>query len=166
MRARSRLRAAQSLLACLVAVIAGGCGGGSDDPPTNAEYGAELRRAMADLEEAYGVAGAAGNDPSPGSSAAVSVARLHRSQVALRDAADRLDEIEASSGLADEHDDLVAGVRDMAHAVDLLIDAEQLADTDPAQAKRLAREFGSDDSFARVSRAAGRIADAGVDTGL
>jgi hypothetical protein len=60
----------------------------------------------------------------------------------------------------------VAGVRDMADAVDLLIEAQEAAETDPALAKQRARAFASDDSFKRVQAAAAELSDAGVDAGL
>lgn len=158
-----------ALLAVLVAVgvLAGACGGGGE--VTKAEYERELRSTMDDLEDAYGSAtGAvlardAGDAPR---SVGEVVAELRSSQVALRDAGNRLDAIEPPAELTGTHQDLVAGVRDMADAVDLLIEAQEQAEADPARAQRVAKEFAADDSFQRVQAAAVELAEAGVDAGL
>lgn len=148
------------------ALLAVSCGGRST--VTKAEYGSQLRDVMGELEEAYGDAGSA-VAPAAGN-AAVSVEQtvqqLRTSQLSLRDAGNRLDAITPPAELADDHDALVGGVRDMADAVDLLIKAQQQAATNPKQAKRLARAFATDESFGTVEAAASRIESAGVDAGL
>jgi hypothetical protein len=146
------------------------CGGSSDEPLTRSQYEQQLQTTMDDLEAAYGDAGAAttGGGGAKGGRRSVAqiVDELRTSQVALRDAGNRLDEITPPEDLAATHDQLVAGVRDMADAVDLLIKAQEAAEQDPAQAKQYARQFGADDSFERVQAAAAKLADAGVDAGL
>ena len=144
------------------------CGGSSDEPLTKSQYEQKLQSTMDDLEAAYGDAGAATSGGGGKSERSVSqiVDELRTSQVALRDAGNRLDEIIPPEDLAATHDQLVAGVRDMADAVDLLIKAQEAAEQDPAQAKQYARQFGADDSFEQVQAAAAKLADAGVDAGL
>lgn len=151
----------------LAAALLATCGGGSQEPSTKAEYERELRATMDDLEAAYGQAGSA-IDGTAGSTRSVGevVEDLRSSQVALRDAGNRLDEIVPPESLAETHDELVAGVRDMADNVDRLIDAQETAERDPARAKQLAREFVNDESFDRVQAAAAKLSDAGVDAGL
>ncbi len=158
----------RSLLAVVVvalwSLLAVSCGG----EVTKAEYGRQLSETMADLEEAYGDTNFA---VEPGADATNSgtlgtVDDLRRSQLAIRDAGNRLDSITPPDELADDHAALVAGVRDMADAVDLLIAAQEQAETDPDESLRLAREFATDDSFTRVEAAASRIESAGVDAGL
>ena len=161
---RRRMLTAVGLL-CAWALLAVSCG---TREVTKAEYGRQLDDTMADLEEAYGDAGSA-VDSSAGSTASGTVGtvdELRRSQLAIRDAGNRLDEITPPDALAEDHDALVQGVRDMADAIDLLIEAQELAEEDPARATKLAREFATDDSFTRVEAAASRIESAGVDAGL
>lgn len=155
-----------AVLALAAAALLAGCG--DDGPVSEEEYGRELRETMGQLEEAYGTAGDALSTQGSGGMRSVGdiVAELRSAQVALRDAGNRLDGIEPPAGLADEHDDLVAGVRDMADAVDLLVEAQEVAGTDQRRAERLAREFASDDSFERVEAAAAALQQAGVDAGL
>jgi hypothetical protein len=153
-------RAAVVLVAVSVAaLVAAGCGG--SDEPTNAEYGEQLRDAMADVEAAYGATA-----DTPSGEGGDAVEQLRTTQVGLRDAGNRLADVTPPADLQDEHDALVAGVRDMADAVDKLVEAQDLAERDPARARALAREFASDDSFASVEAAASAIQDAGVDAGL
>lgn len=150
----------------LWALLAVSCGSAE---VTTEEYGAELRGAMTDLEQAYGDASEAvlaRNADDASATVAETVAELRRSQLALRDAGNRLDEITPPEALAEDHESLVAGVRDMADAVDLLIEAQESAETDPKRAQQLAREFATDESFGRVEAAAASIEDAGVDAGL
>ncbi|MCB0879723.1 MAG: hypothetical protein KDC46_12195 [Thermoleophilia bacterium] len=148
------------------AMLATSCG---STEVTKAEYGKQLRSAMAELEDAYGDTAAA-TTPAAGGDAGTATPRtvddLRSSQLALRDAANRLDAITPPAELANDHDALVQGVRDMADAVDLLIEAQQQAESNPEQAKKLARQFASDDSFGTVEAAASRIQSAGVDAGL
>ncbi len=149
-----------ALLAVIImAAIAAGCGG--SDEPTNDEYGAQLRDAMADVEAAYGATTGA-----PGTDGGDAVEQLRTTQVGLRDAGNRLADVTPPADLRDEHDALVAGVRDMADAVDKLVQAQELATSDPTRARALARQFASDGSFASVEAAASAIQDAGVDAGL
>ena len=145
------------------ATLAVSCGGGE---VSREEYAQELSSAMADVEEAYGDAGSALEPGAADTSTADRVAQLRSTQVAIRDAGNRLDEVTPPKDLTDEHDDLVAGVRDMADAVDLLIEAQELAATDPARAKELTRRFATDDAFETVVGASTRIRDAGVDVDL
>jgi hypothetical protein len=153
----------------VAALLLATCGTAADKPLSKDAYERKLQSTMDDLEAAYGDAGAAASaNQNTDSTRSVGeiVSDLRESQVALRDAANRLDEIEPPTDLADTHDQLVAGVRDMADAVDLLIQAQEVAEQDPAKAKSLARQFGQDDSFERVEAAAAGLADAGVDVGL
>lgn len=162
---RCRIVGATLLVAAAV-LLAVSCGG--TDPVTTDEYGAELRSAMGELEEAYGDAGSAVAPDADNAADSVeeTVQKLRTSQLALRDAGNRIDAIEPPAQLADDHEALVAGVRDMADAVDLLIEAHQQAADNPAEARRLAREFATDESFGAVEAAASRIESAGVDAGL
>lgn len=155
------------VLMLLAAALLATCGGASDEPSSKAEYERELRATMDDLEAAYGEAGSA-IEPGAGSTRSVGeiVDDLRASQVALRDAGNRLDELTPPEELADTHAELVAGVRDMADAVDLLIEAQESAEQDPARARQLARRFVTDESFDRVQAAAAELSDAGVDAGL
>lgn len=141
------------------AVFGAACGG----ELSKEEYGAELRTTMNELEDAYGNAQqeTAGGTETPGDAD-----RLREQQVALRDAGNRLEEIDPPSDLSDEHGDLVGGVRDLAGSIDLLIEATEVAETDPERAKELTRRFASNDSFLRVGDAAARLDRAGVDAGL
>lgn len=164
-----RRRAAAIVVLVLAPLVLAACGGASDEPLTKSAYEQKLQSTMDDLEAAYGEAGAAtsgGGGAKGERSVAQIVAELRTSQVALRDAGNRLDEITPPADLAATHDQLVAGVRDMADAVDLLIKAQETAEQDPAKAKQYARQFGADDSFERVQAAAAKLADAGVDAGL
>lgn len=148
-----------ALVVC-AALLMGGCGSVSKQ-----EYGKELRSTMGDLESSYGDAiGQAGGGR--GGATPTDPAKLGTAQLALRDAATRLDEIDPPNDLRDEHRELVAGVRDMASAVSLLIKANELADSDPAKARKLTAKFAADDSFRRVGDAAARLDRAGVDAGL
>jgi hypothetical protein len=148
------------IAACWLGVAS--CAGGGDSAAVSkASYGKQLRSTMADVEQAYGK----GADTKTETSAEL-VTRLQTLQIGLRDAANQLDEITPPTSLAAEHRKLVAGVRDMADAIDLRIEAEQVATSDPAKAKLLARQFASDDSFERVQAAAAAIDQAGVDAGL
>lgn len=165
MSPRRRAALLPVLLVCVWALLAASCG---SEPVTRQEYARELQRAMDDLEAAYGTAGSA---VAPGASQAAAsteetVQELRTSQVALRDAGNRLADIEPPAELAGEHDALVSGVRDMADAVDLLVEAQQSAEADPARARRLAREFAADESFGAVEAAASRLSAAGIDVGL
>jgi hypothetical protein len=153
------------LLGCTGALLVAGCG---DTPVSREEYGRELRGAMTELEEAWGQTGGA---VAPGQQTAAAttvetVGELRRSQLSLRDAGNRLAAITPPEELADDHEALIAGVRDMADAVDLLVEAQELAGSNPERARELAREFATDSSFARVEAAAARIEAAGVDAGL
>jgi hypothetical protein len=153
------------LLVCAWGLIAAGCGGA---PVSREEYGRELRGAMTELETAWGETGGA---VAPGQQTAAAttvetVGELRRSQLSLRDAGNRLAAITPPEELADDHEALIAGVREMADAVDLLVEAQELAGSDPARARELAREFATDSSFTRVEAAAARIEAAGVDAGL
>jgi hypothetical protein len=146
----------------IASCASGGGGGGGDSAAVKKEsYGRQLRSTMADVEQAYGKGVGTKSDTS-----AELLTRLQTLQLGLRDAANRLDDITPPSSLAAEHRKLVAGVRDMADAIDLRIEAERIAATDPARAKRLARKFATDDSFSRVQAAANAIEQAGVDAGL
>ena len=154
-------------LMLLAAALLATCGGASDEPLTKSEYERELRTTMDDLEAAYGQAGEAiGGTGGSTRTVGEVVADLRSSQVALRDAANRLDEIVPPTELADTHAELVAGVREMADNVDLLIEAQESAEQDPARARQLARDFVEDESFDRVQAAAAELSDAGVDAGL
>lgn len=158
------MRALAFLVLAGALLVAAGCGGGE---LTTQEYERELRRTMDDLEDAYGRAGAA-LEPDANASRSVGdvIAQLRSAQVALRDAGSRLDAIEPPSEVSREHRELVAGVRDMADAVDLLIEAQEVAERDPERAQSLARRFATDDSFERVQAAAAELSEAGVDAGL
>jgi hypothetical protein len=157
-----------TLLAMLVAaLLLATCGGASDEPVTKAEYETALQSTMDDLEAAYGQAGAALDDKGAANRSVGEITtQLRSAQVALRDAGNRLNEIVPPTELASTHKDLVQGVRDMADSVDLLIKAQEVAERDPNEAKRLAKEFGNDDSMERVTAAAAALSDAGVDAGL
>lgn len=150
----------------LWALLVASCGGTGE--VTRSAYGTQLRSTMADLESAYGDAGAAVATGGARTTAAAKdpVQQLRTSQIALRDAGNRLDEIHPPKDLAADHRELVRGVRDMADAIDLLILAQQAADTDPKRASQLARRFATDPSFAKVQAAATKIEKAGVDAGL
>ncbi len=143
------------------ALLAVSCGSGG--AVTKDEYAKELTAAMADVEEAYGDAGSALDPETSKATTADRVGQLRATQIAIRDAGNRLDQVTPPADLQAEHDDLVAGVRDMADAVDLLIDAQELAETDPARAKELTRRFATDDAFETVVGASAKIRDAGVD---
>ncbi len=145
------------------ATLAVSCGGGE---VSREDYGTELSAAMADVEEAYGTAGSALEPGAADSSTAERVEKLRTTQIAIRDAGNRLDEVTPPEDLTTEHDELVAGVRDMADAVDLLIEAQELATTDPERAKELTREFATDDAFETVVGASTKIRDAGVHVDL
>ncbi|MCW2950048.1 MAG: hypothetical protein JWN41_1061 [Thermoleophilia bacterium] len=142
------------------AFIVGGCG--ESPAPTHAEYGRELRAATAQLDSQTQALGAARAHSSP----AADVARIRTVQARLRATARSLKVVEPSPDLRREHAALVSAVRDMAAAVDTLIEAEQLASTNPARAQVLLRAFASDDSLPRVQAAAAKITRAGVDAGL
>lgn len=153
------------LLVCTWGLLATSCGA---EQVTADEYERELQAAMDDLEAAYGTTGSAvapGADQAAASTEAT-VQELRSSQIALRDAANRLSEITPPAEFVDDHEALVAGVRDMADAVDLLVEAQQVAVREPARARELAREFASDESFGAVEAAASRLTAAGVDAGL
>lgn len=153
-----------ALVLCAPLLALAGCGGGE---VTREEYGRELRDTMAELEAAYGRAGAAARgEPDASRSVGDVVAELRASQVALRDAASRLEAIEPPADVASEHRNLVRGVREMADAVDLLVEAQRVAAQDPERAEQLARRFASDQSFERVEAAAANLSEAGVDAGL
>lgn len=157
-----RRRSTMLALALACATAFGACGG--SDEQSKAEYGESMRATMSNLTEAYGDASTASGEA--GDDVAATVRQLRASQLALRDAGNQLDDIEPPEELAAAHEDLVEGVREMADAVDLLIEAQELAETDPKAAEQAARKFGSDDSFERVTAAAARLEKAGVDTGL
>lgn len=166
MRARSRGTVAVLFVAAW-ALLAVSCGSGG--AVTKEEYATELSAAMADVEEAYGDATnavIARNADNASTSVADLVERLRTTQISIRDAGNRLDEITPPEELSTEHDDLVRGVRDMADAVDLLIEAQELAETDPKRASELARQFATDDAFETVVGATTNIRDAGVDVAL
>jgi hypothetical protein len=152
------------LLVATWALLAVSCGGGGE--VTREEYAEELTSAMSDVEAAYGDASSAIEPGAAGQSTEERVANLRTTQLAIRDAGNRLDEIEPPEDLAPEHDDLVGGVQDMADAIDLLIEAQELAASDPARAKELTREFATDDAFEAVVGASTAIRDAGVDVEL
>lgn len=153
------------LAVALLAALVASCGSGE---VTNEQYGRELRGAMDDLEAAYGDAGAAATPSANAKAPDVkeTVRRLEVAQIALRDAGNKLDAIEAPPKLEKDHARLVRGVRDMADAVSLLIEAQQVAESDPARARTLAREFATDESFGTVEAAAAKLQEAGVDAGL
>ena len=151
------------------ALLAVSCGG----EVSREEYADELRAALSEVEGAYGDVssslgggGAGGDGTQAGATSGQLADQLRTTQVAIRDAGNRLDEIVPPDDLADEHGDLVAGVRDMADAVDLLIEAEEVAGSDPKRAQELTREFATDDAFERVTAASSAIRDAGVDVDL
>jgi hypothetical protein len=146
------------------ALLAVSCGSGG--AVTKDEYAKELSSAMADVEEAYGDAGSALEPGTADSTTAARVAQLRSTQIAIRDAGNRLDDVTPPEDLKSEHDDLVAGVRDMADAVDLLIEAQELAERDPAKAKELTRQVATDDAFETVVGASTKIRNAGVDVSL
>lgn len=152
------------LLMATWALLAVSCGSGG--AVTKKEYGTQLSAAMADVEKAYGDAGSALEPGKADATTAERVQQLRSTQIAIRDAGNRLDEVTPPEDLADEHADLVAGVRDMADAVDLLIEAQEAADSDPARAKELTRQFATDDAFETVVGASTKIRDAGVDVAL
>jgi len=152
-----------ALMVATWAVLAVSCGSGE---VSREEYGQELRSAMQDVEEAYADSGAVVEGAPEEAATTDTGAQLRAKQIALRDAANRLDSITAPDDLASAHESLVSGVRDMADAVDLLIDAQEASTSDPAEAKRLAREFATDTSFGKVEAAASKIQQAGVDAGL
>lgn len=151
-----RARALLATVCC--ALVAGACGGGT----SHEEYGSELRDTMEELETAYGDALQGAEADAAGGARA----DLQTAKIALGDAARRLEEIEPPRDLVDEHRDLAEGVRGMAESVDLLIEAQRLAETDPSRAKQLTRQFASDDSFRQVQDAAARIQKAGIDVAL
>lgn len=161
---RRRILVAATLVGAW-ALLAVSCGART---VTHEEYGRDLREAMADVEEAYGDTGDAVAPAKDTAEATTgqTIDDLRTTQLALRDAGNRLDAIAAPTDLQDDHDALVAGVRDMADDIDLLVRAQQLAESDPAEAKRLAREFATSGSFGAVEAAASRIEKAGVDAGL
>lgn len=165
MSSRRRTRLLPVLILCAWALLATSCG---SEQVTAEEYERELQSAMDELEAAYGTAGGA---VSPGAAQAAAsteetVRELRSSQVALRDAGNRLAAIEPPDELGDDHEALVAGVRDMADAVDLLVEAQEVAETRPDRARELAREFAADESFGAVEAASSRLSAAGVDAGL
>lgn len=151
------------LFVAVWAILAVSCGGGE---VTREDYATELSTAMADVEQAYGDAGFALEPGSVATSTAERIHKLRSTQIAIRDAGNRLDDVTPPEDLTVEHAELVAGVRDMADAVDLLIEAQELAATDPARAKELTREFATDDAFETVVGASTKIRDAGVDVDL
>ena len=144
----------------LLAMTLVSCG---TEPLTEEAYGTELRSTMGELEEAYGdaIGETAGGGATP-----ADAEELRSAQLALRDAGNRLDEIDPPEGLEDEHADLVSGVRDMADDVTLLVDATELAETDPARAKELTAKFAASKAFRQVGDAASRLDRAGIDAGL
>ena len=163
---RARRAGLAALFVALWAILAVSCGSGE---VSKEEYAKELTSSMSDVEAAYGDATNAVTDEGADSSArsiGELVSQLRTTQVAMRDAGNRLDEITPPADLATEHDDLVAGVRDMADAIDLLIEAQELSATDPKRASELARQFATDDAFETVVGAATKIRDAGVDVDL
>ncbi|MBC7461393.1 MAG: hypothetical protein H7287_08520 [Thermoleophilia bacterium] len=148
----------QLLAACTIALT--GCG--SSGSVSTSAYGGELRAATSNLADLSTDLTAATATGSPEQRAT----RLHAIQLGLRETGNQLDEVTAPAGLAKTHAELVAGVRDMADAIDDLVQAEQLVATDPERAKVLLRRFASDDSLPRVEAAAAKITKAGVDAGF
>lgn len=165
---RKRTTTGAILFVALWATLAASCGGA----PSKEEYGREVNDTLAEVEKSYGGVGqttgggtddAAADDSAAATSTEDQVQQLEQTQIGLRDAANRLSEIEAPDGLADDHEQLVAGVRDMADAIDTLIEAQRLADTDSPRARELMQEFATDDAFRTVEAAARNIRKAGVD---
>ncbi|MCW2972736.1 MAG: hypothetical protein JWN72_1009 [Thermoleophilia bacterium] len=148
--------------ACLVlaTLVVAACG--SSGSATTAAYGEELRAATANLTDLSTDLTAATGAGSP----AQRVTRLKSIQLGLRETGNELSDVDPPTNLEKAHADLVAGVRDMADAVDDLVQAEQLAGTDPERAKLLLRRFASDDALPRVEAAAASISKAGVDAGF
>ncbi|MCW2956289.1 MAG: hypothetical protein JWO69_1158 [Thermoleophilia bacterium] len=118
--------------------------------PTVGEYEGNLQRTMDDVEAAYGDPG---DDP-------------EQTRIALADAAERLDALEAPDELRDEHADLVSGVRDMSGAIRLLTKARAEAARDPERAEALTKQFADNDAFPRVEAAVTALREAGVDVVL
>lgn len=162
--ARTRV-AVLSILACAWALLVVSCG---DARSSTADYEQQLQSIMGELEESWGTTASAGvTDAGEARSPTVQIIDRHRrAQLSLRDAANRLDDIKPPEQVDEDHAVLIAGVRDMADAIDLLIEAEQVAASDAAKAKRLARQFATDDSFESVMAAANNIEKAGIDAGL
>jgi len=157
-------RASTSLLALAATMLLlAACGGSSE--PTKEEYGQALRATMANLDEAYGDANVASTDGAEQDTAAT-VRQLKASQLSLRDAGNQLDDVTPPSRFAKDHEQIVEGVREMADAIDLLVEAQELAESDPKAAEAAARKFSTDDSFEQVALAAANLEEAGVDTGL
>lgn len=151
---RRRTALLPPVLLLIAALLLGACGGGDDAAPTKAEYGRELRSTMKTLDESYPQAGAdaAGAD-------------LPATRAAFSDAATKLEAIEAPPELADEHAELVDGVRGMAESITTLEEARRIAKTDPTRAKVLLREFADDPSARKVTEATAALENAGIDTG-
>jgi hypothetical protein len=159
-RQAARLAAVGALVACTVLAV--GCGGQRE--VTDAAYGKQLRAATSGLD---GVSGAISEATQPSKvSVAERVAQVRSIQLGLRESGNELADVTPPDDLRDDHDQLVQGVRDMADAIDLLIQAEELSVTNPQRATTLLRQFATDPSLARVQEAATNITKAGVDAGL
>jgi len=150
---------ATALLLAALALSVTACGGGANDDakPTKAAYASEVRGVMDEMEATYGDAL---TKPS------ATPEDLEAVRASLLDTAKRLEAITPPAGLETEHEDLVAGVRGLGDAIKGLAEASRVADTNPARAKRLTKEFAKDPSLARITAAAAKLQDAGVDGGL
>jgi len=97
------------------ALLAAGCGGGGgEEPLTKAEYQKEMQTIGTKLGTSLNSLGSA-------TSASTAADSLKKVQGDLRDAADEMDGIAPPDVVADEHDNLVAGVREFADELDPII---------------------------------------------
>jgi hypothetical protein len=141
-------------------LVAAGCGGSK--PVSHEAYGTALRGATADLGGLTTDLAAAMKTSSP----AKEIAQLHAIQLGLRTTGTNLQAVTPSPDLKAAHGELVAGVQDMADAIDLLVQAERLQASSPAKAQAALRKFAADPALPRVQAAAAKITKAGVDAGF
>lgn len=150
---------------CVWALLIVSCG---ERTQSYSEYEHDLRSIMDELEEEWAATNS--TREGTGNQAQLSTTQIvdkhRRTQLSLRDVANRLDELRPPPKLRADHDALVTGTRGMADAIDILIKAEQVAPTDPRRSARLARQFATDDSFESVLAAASNIDKAGIDVDL
>jgi hypothetical protein len=137
-------------LAGAVALVAAGCGGGGGGTPlSKAEYEQQMQTIGQDLSAALDTSGA--------TSAEDAVPKVEEAQTTLREAADKMDEMTPPEDIADEHDQLVEGVRAFADDLDDVISA--LEDGDLSAISNML----SLDSIQQIQTASAAITGKGYD---
>ena len=111
----SRVLAALSLLGT-VALLAGGCGGGSSSPPlTKTEYVKQMKTIGRSLSTSI-------NSVASVTSPKDAAAALGKVQGDLRTAADQMKKISPPTNIQDQHDELTQAVDDFADQLDPIIE--------------------------------------------